>query len=104
VSVATVVTQGLDLQARLTTVAATELATVHRIIECTSLRVGHDSRTIDSPSAPRFCSQEAYRSLSPVHPSTSPPVLLGPSGFDEGQDLRVPRRHRQPEHPGEPLA
>jgi hypothetical protein len=55
-SVASVVTQGLDLQARLTTVAGAELATVRRIIDCTHLGVGHDGQAIDSPLAPRFCS------------------------------------------------
>jgi hypothetical protein len=67
-SVATVVAQGLDLQPRLSTVAEAELASVHRLIDCTRLGVGRDGRAIDSPSAPRFCSREAYRALSPVRP------------------------------------
>ncbi|KAK1606196.1 hypothetical protein QYE76_029880 [Lolium multiflorum] len=67
-SVATVVALGLDLRPRLSTVAEAEHASVRRIIDCTRLGVGHDGRAIDSPSAPRFCSREAYRALSPARP------------------------------------
>ncbi|KAK1677030.1 hypothetical protein QYE76_037878 [Lolium multiflorum] len=76
-TVATVVAQGLDLQPRLSAVAAAELATIRRFIDCTRLGVGHDGRAIDSPSAPRFCSREAYRALSPVRPLDTSACVAG---------------------------
>jgi hypothetical protein len=59
---------GLDLQPRLTGAAEAELLVVRGLIASIALRHGEDRRVIDSPSAPRFCSREAYRSLAPVQP------------------------------------
>jgi hypothetical protein len=83
-SVATVVSQGLGLQTRLTTVAESELLVIRRFIDGTSLRGGPDRRAIDSPSTPRFSSREAYRALSPVHPVDTTARLTWP--------LRIPTK------------
>jgi hypothetical protein len=65
-TVATVATGGLDLQPRLTGAAEAELLVVRGLIASIALRHGEDRRVIDSPSTPRFCSREAYRSLAPA--------------------------------------
>jgi hypothetical protein len=67
-SVATVVTLGLDLQPRLSLAAEAELLHIRHLIDDTRLRDTPDTRFIDSPSAPSFCSREAYRMLSPPRP------------------------------------
>ncbi|KAK1653138.1 hypothetical protein QYE76_070943 [Lolium multiflorum] len=64
-TVASVTSGGLDLHPRLSTVVASELTQVMRIIDDTSLTVGADGRVIDSPSSPAFSSREAYMMLSP---------------------------------------
>jgi hypothetical protein len=66
--VAFVVSQGLDLQDRLTRAAEAELLAVQHFIDTTALQEGEDRRTIDSPSTPRFSSCEAYRALTPARP------------------------------------
>ncbi|KAK1666525.1 hypothetical protein QYE76_054684 [Lolium multiflorum] len=58
-SVAAVVSEGLDLQGRLTGAAEAELRVLHE---------GADHRAIDSPSTPCFSSREAYHALSPARP------------------------------------
>ncbi|KAK1608688.1 hypothetical protein QYE76_032361 [Lolium multiflorum] len=67
-TVATVVARGLDLQPRLTTVAGAELSMICQIIDDIRLTPLPDDRVIDSTSAPRFSSREAYRMLSPQRP------------------------------------
>jgi hypothetical protein len=48
--------------------AARELAIVNQVIDATSLRDGHDIRSLDTSSAPPFSSRAAYRLLSPALP------------------------------------
>jgi hypothetical protein len=67
-SVATVVALGLDLQPRLSSAAEAELLHIRCLIDDTRLGDAPDTRVIDSPSAPSFCSREAYRMLSPPRP------------------------------------
>jgi hypothetical protein len=52
----------------LSTVAEAELSMVCQIIDDTRLGTVPDNRFIDSTSAPRFSSREAYRMLSPPRP------------------------------------
>jgi hypothetical protein len=73
--VAIVVARGLDLQPRLSSAAEAELLLVRHIIDDTRLRDTPDFRFIDSPSAPRFCSREAYRMLSPSRPRDASPCI-----------------------------
>ncbi|KAK1698627.1 hypothetical protein QYE76_015324 [Lolium multiflorum] len=67
-SVATVVALGLDLQPRLSSAAEAELLHIRCLIDDTRFGDAPDTRVIDSPSAPSFCSREAYRMLSPPRP------------------------------------
>jgi hypothetical protein len=67
-TVATVVEEGVDLQPRLSSVAACELLEVQRLVAGISLASGSDRRFIDDTRRAGFCSREAYRMLSPPHP------------------------------------
>jgi hypothetical protein len=67
-TVATVATRGLDLQPRLSAAARAELSLIRQIVDDIRLTTVPDDRAIDSTSAPRFSSREAYRMLSPQRP------------------------------------
>jgi hypothetical protein len=67
-TVAVVLASGLSLQPRMSSAAARELAIVNQVIDATSLRDGHDIRSLDTSSAPPFSSRAAYRLLSPALP------------------------------------
>jgi hypothetical protein len=66
--VATVANSGINLRPLLTSVVEAELSIALRLAHCVTLRDGPDLRRMDSPTAPRFCSRQAYSMRSPVHP------------------------------------